>query len=176
MTIYIALLRGINVGGKNKLLMKDLMGLLENLGCQQVKTYIQSGNAVFQHSSEKPVELSQRISAAIKEGYGFEPSVLLLQKEELERAIAHNPFPEAVAEAKTLHLYFLSAPPPEPDLAGLEALKTSSENFVLKEGVFYLHAPDGIGRSRLAAKAEKLIGVAGTARNWRTVCKLVEMV
>jgi uncharacterized protein (DUF1697 family) len=175
MKTYIALFRGINVGGKNKLPMKDLVAALENLGCQEVATYIQSGNAVFRSEEQDASLLSERIRAAIRERHGFEPMVLVLESEELEKAVRSNPFPETESEPKTLHAYFLAAPPERPDLDGLEGIKGDRERFVLGEGVFYLHAPDGIGRSRLAAKAEKLLGVPATARNWRTVRKVMDM-
>jgi uncharacterized protein (DUF1697 family) len=175
MTTYVALFRGINVGGKNKLSMKDLVATLENVGCQDVATYIQSGNAVFQSGEQDPSLLSQKIGAAIKERHGFEPRVLLLESEEMERAIRSNPFPEAESEPKTLHLYFLAAAPENPDLDALQGIKGDRERFVLGEGVFYLHVPDGLGRSKLAANAERLLGVPVTARNWRTVRKVMEM-
>ena len=175
MTNYIALFRGINVGGNNLLLMKDLVAALENLGCQDVATYIQSGNAVFRSKETDTSLLSDRIKAAIGESHGFEPMVLLLGSEELERIIHSNPFPEAESEPRTLHLYFLAASPERPDLDALERIKGERERFVLVDGVFYLHAPDGIGRSKLAANAEKLLGVPATARNWRTVRKVLEM-
>ena len=89
--------------------------------------------------------------------------------------VRSNPFPEAESEPKTLHLYFLFSPPERPDLDALERIKGDRERFVLSEGVFYLHAPDGIGRSRLAANAEKLLGVPATARNWRTIRKVMDM-
>ena len=175
MKTYIALFRGINVGGTNVLPMKDLVALLENIGSQNVKTYIQSGNAVFQNKEENASLLSKEIRAAIKKGYGFEPQVLLLKPEELERAVASNPFSEAECEPKTLHIHFLASMPKNPDLGALESIKGDRERFALKDGVFYLHAPDGIGRSKLAANAEKLLGVAVTGRNWRTVCKVMAM-
>ena len=175
MTTYIALFRGINVGGKNRLPMKDLVAALEDLGCQDVVTYIRSGNAVFQNEEQDAALLSQTIEAAIKERHSFEPRVLLLASEEMERAMRSNPFPEAESEPKALHLYFLAAPPERPDLDTLEGIKGDRERFVLGDGVLYLHAPDGIGRSKLAANIEKLLGVPVTARNWRTVRKVMEM-
>lgn len=175
MKTYIALFRGINVGGKNILPMKALTALLENLGAQDVKTYIQSGNAVFQHQSESVSRLSRSISAAIKESHGFEPRVLLLDLVDMEQAMASNPFPQAESEPKTLHLYFLADAPQNPDLETLDSLKKDNERFKLIDRVFYLHAPDGIGRSKLAARAEKALGVAVTARNWRTVSKIMAM-
>lgn len=175
MTTYIALFRGINVGGRNRLPMKDLAATLEDLGCQDVATYIQSGNAVFRSREQDASLLSETIKAAIKERHSFEPQVLLLASEGMERAIRSNPFSEAESEPKTLHLYFLAAPPERPDLDALEGMKDDRERFVLGDGVFYLHAPDGLGRSKLAANVEKLLGVPATARNWRTVRKVMEM-
>jgi uncharacterized protein (DUF1697 family) len=175
MKTYIALFRGINVGGNNILPMKELAVVLENLGAANVKTYIQSGNAVFQHESENVSGLSSRISAAIKESHGFEPRVLLLDLVEMEKAIGSNPFPKGESEPKTLHLYFLASAPQNPDLKMLDSLKKADEQFKLIDNVFYLHAPDGIGRSKLAERAEKALGVAATARNWRTVSKIMAM-
>lgn len=172
MKTYVAFFRGINVGGKNILPMKDLVSLLEDIGKANVKTYIQSGNAVFRSEETDTSLLSATIQAAIGKCHGFEPQVLVLELEALERAIASNPFPEAESEPKTLHLLFLAEPPKNPDLDGLERVKRDLERFFLKESVFYLHAPDGIGRSRLAANAERLLGVPATGRNWRTVSKV----
>jgi len=101
--------------------------------------------------------------------------VLVLESEEFEKAVRSNPFPEAESEPKSLHAYFLATPPERPDLEALEGIKGDRERFVLGDRVFYLHAPDGIGRSRLAARAEKLLGVPATARNWRTVRKVKDM-
>ena len=173
MKTYVALFRGINVGGTNVLPMKDLASLLENIGSQNVKTYIQSGNAVFQSEEENASLLSNKIRAAIKKSHGFEPQLLLLTPKEIERAIESNPFPEAESEPKTLHAYFLASMPENPDLGALDNIKSDRERFALKDRVFYLHAPDGIGRSKLAANAEKLLGISMTARNWRTVCKVM---
>jgi uncharacterized protein (DUF1697 family) len=175
MRTYIALFRGINVGGKNLLPMSELKALLEKLDLQNVKTYIQSGNVVFRGQEEDAARLSGQISAAIKKSHGFEPETLLLRIEDMQKAIDSNPFPEAEAEPKSLHLNFLAAAPEQPDLQALESLKKENERFELKGTVFYLHAPDGIGRSKLAANAERLLGVPMTGRNWRTVSKIMDM-
>lgn len=175
MKTYITLLRGINVGGNNILPMKDLVALLEKVGAHRVKTYIQSGNAVFLHNTENASQLSSKISAAIKESHGFEPRVFLLDLVEMEQAMAANPFPEAESEPKALHLYFLAAAPQNPDLKMLESLRQDNEQFKLVDKLFYLYAPDGIGRSKLAARVEKALGVAVTARSWRTVCEIMVM-
>jgi uncharacterized protein (DUF1697 family) len=175
METIITLLRGINVGGNNRLPMRDLVEILEEMGLQNVQTYIQSGNVVFQTDHTNLPELAHEMSAAIEESHGFRPKLMLLRLPELETAVANNPFPEAQHDHKTLHFYFLESVPPVPDLSLLTTLKTEREQFELTDKVFYLHAPDGIGRSKLAAKVEKVMGVATTARNWRTVSKLLEM-
>jgi uncharacterized protein (DUF1697 family) len=99
----------------------------------------------------------------------------LLEKQEFERAIRTNPFPDAESDPKGLHFGFLDSVPSTPDLKKLEALKTKSERFALINKVFYLHAPDGVGRSKLAANSERLLGCSMTDRNWRTVGKLRDM-
>jgi uncharacterized protein (DUF1697 family) len=176
MTTYVLLLRGINVGGRRALPMKELTAILEDLGCRNVQTYIQSGNAVMQCAAKTSSQLAARLAAEVNKRRGFEPQILLLEQESLERAIVANPFPEATSDAKSLHLGFLSEVPRKPDLSKLAALKSKSERFELIDRVFYLHAPDGIGRSKLAASTERLLGVPMTDRNWQTVCKLYEMV
>jgi uncharacterized protein (DUF1697 family) len=171
MAQYVVLLRGINVGGRSSLPMKELTGLLEELGCENVRTYIQSGNVVLE-SSEKAPTLAGKIKAAVKALRGFEPEVLLLTAKELEKAIANNPFPQAEDDPKTVHFGFLASRPVRPDLEKLESLKKESEEFQLIGQVFYLYAPEGVGRSKLAAASEKALGVSMTDRNWNTVCKL----
>ncbi|WP_428607611.1 DUF1697 domain-containing protein [Sedimenticola sp.] len=174
MNTYILLLRGINVGGRNSLPMRELVDLLEALECRNVKTYIQSGNVVFQSGKGAP-SLAKQISADVKKRCGFEPHTLLLHFQEFEGAIAANPFREAESDPKDLHFGFLASVPPNPDLRKLDALKAKSERFQLIDKVFYLYAPDGVGRSKLAASSERLLGVTMTDRNWRTVCKIRDM-
>ena len=111
MNTYIALLRGINVGGNNKLPMRELVSLLEGLGLQNVKTYIQSGNIVFQSEQADPAQLSKAITGAIRQGHGFAPYALILDSQALQAAMAANPFPEGEAEPKSLHLFFMDASP-----------------------------------------------------------------
>jgi uncharacterized protein (DUF1697 family) len=175
MNTYIALLRGINVGGKNSLPMKDLVPIFESLGSSNVKTYIQSGNVVFQSGSTDIVSFSKKLGVEIRERHGFEPQILIIGLSEVEAAMMNNPFPEAESEPSSLHLGFLASEPKNPDLKKLESLKKDSEQFCLMGCIFYLHAPEGVGRSKLAASSEKLLGVPMTDRNWNTVCKLKEM-
>jgi uncharacterized protein (DUF1697 family) len=175
MTTWIALLRGINVGGNNILPMAELRSDLEALKLINVRTYIQSGNVVFDSPADSGEDLAARLGDQIEERHGFRPNIVLLRREELEAAVQANPYPEAAAEPKTLHFSFLAEPAAAPDLAALDALKSPTERYALTGQVFYLHAPDGIGRSRLAAKVERHLGVSATARNYRTVDRLLSM-
>jgi uncharacterized protein (DUF1697 family) len=172
MNTYIALFRGINVGGKNSLPMKELVALLEDIGSQKVRTYIQSGNAVFQSAEKSLPQLSTLIASEVAKRRGFEPCVLVLDLDALHRAMANNPFPETETDPAGLHLGFLASTPQNPDLIKLDSLRKESERFQLIDQVFYLHAPEGVGRSRLAAGVEKVLGVAMTDRNWRTMCNV----
>lgn len=174
MNTFIALLRGINVGGKTTLKMKDLVLLLEELGAASVRTYIQSGNVVLEYPGE-PGSLDQKITQAIQERFGFAPHVLLLTLAEFKAAMQNNPFPAAESNPKALHLGFLSHEPKDPRMDDLARLKSPSEAFVLKGKVFYLYAPEGVGRSKLATSSERLLGVPMTDRNWNTVCKIYEL-
>ena len=170
MQTWIALLRGINVGGNHIVSMKELAGHLEADGFREVRTYIQSGNVVLQ-SPERP---DDRISDLIGRWYGFWPAVLALSAEELRQAEAGNPFKTDLG--KTVHFFFCDREPAQVDHALLEALKAPNEGYRLSGTVFYLYAPDGIGRSRLADKiGQALPGVTITARNLNTVKKLLEM-
>lgn len=155
--------------------MKELVAALEGMGARKVRTYIQSGNAIFQSAEGNSARLSRKLAAEIMKRRGFEPHVLILSLEALEKAIAENPFPDAVGDPGSLHLGFLISTPENPDVEKLSSLKKESERFHLTDGVFYLHAPDGLGRSKLAASTEKLLGAPMTNRNWRTVCKVMEM-
>lgn len=175
MSTFILLFRSINVGGKNILPMKELTTILERLGCKNIRTYIQSGNVVLENGNKNTVQLSKIISSEINKHRGFKPAIQILTLKELEKVIENNPFPEALSDPKTLHIGFLDSAPKNPDLQKLESLKTATENFQLTEKAFYLHAPEGIGRSKLAANSERLLGVSMTDRNWRTVCKILEM-
>jgi len=175
MTIWVALLRGVNVGGKSVLPMNDLARDLEDIGCRSVKTYIQSGNAVFSMANVKPSELAGRIGKAILDRHGFQPKVQLLRARELAEAVAANPFPDAISSPTSLHLSFLARSPVASKLRSLASLKAGTESYSVVGKVFYLHAPDGIGRSKLAAGVEKVLKVDATSRNWRTVSKLLTM-
>jgi uncharacterized protein (DUF1697 family) len=176
MKTWIGLFRGINVGGNNILPMAELRSDLESLNLNNVRTYIQSGNVVFDSTAKTSKSLTEKIARRIEERHGFRPHLLILTREELISAIESNPFPKAVSDPKTLHFSFLAEPTSNPDIEALDSAKTPTESFKLVDRVFYLHAPDGIGRSKLAAKTEKCLGVVMTSRNYRTVDKLLSMV
>jgi len=175
MKTWIALLRGINVGGKNKLPMKDLVATMSALGLTEIETYIQSGNVVFRGPDKKTQVLAGEIGAAILGKFGFEPQVMVIGAGELVAAARANPFPEAATEAegKTLHLFFLAKAPAAIAHERIEAVRRQSERWQQIGAVFYLHAPEGFGDSRLAAQIERILGVPATARNWRTVGALL---
>lgn len=174
MRTCVLLLRGIGLG-RNRLPMKDLVALLEELGLEDVRTYIHTGNAVFRAKRAPTAALAETITKRINEQFDFAPHAFILTRDELAAAIAANPFPDAEPEPKSLHLTFLTASPKTPDLDGLRQLARENERFALKGDVFYLHAPDGIGRSKLAERTEKLLGVPGTARNWRSATAILEL-
>lgn len=170
METCIALLRGINVGGANKLPMKDLREFLSQSGAQNPQTVIQSGNCVFQIEKGEMEGFPGKLADAIGTRFGFRPHVMLITLEHLQQTLANSLFePE---EPKHLHVWFAEAEPASPDLDLLEKLRSPTEQFQLIGACFYLHAPDGTGRSKLAEKVEKALGVAATARNLNTLNKL----
>lgn len=175
MSNWIALFRGINVGGNNILPMATLKSDLESLKLRNVRTYIQSGNVVFDSTARSATSLSRKIADRIEDQHGFRPEVLILKLQDLQNAVEANPFPSAISDPRTLHFLFLTEPATHPDTDALDGLKSPTESYKITDHVFYLHAPDGIGRSKLAGKVEKHLGVAGTGRNYRTVVKLIAL-
>ena len=149
--------------------MKDLTALMEDLGYENVRTYIQSGNVVFSNACRP----DDRIQQAIKEKHGITSQVQIINLNELQSAAENNPFRQI--DSKHCHFYFCKTAPESADTAKLEQLKSVSEKFGLTGKVFYLYAPDGIGRSRLAAGVETCLGVSATARNLNTVNRLLEL-
>jgi uncharacterized protein (DUF1697 family) len=113
--------------------------------------------------------------AIVTDKFGFTPKILVLNKEDFLAAIEQNPFPKAINEPKSLHLNFMTQIPVNPDYEKMELLRKNNEQFKIIDKVLYFHAPDGIGRSKLAANMEKLLDVSFTGRNWRTVTKIAEM-
>lgn len=168
MNTYIILLRGVNVGGKNLLPMKELKKALSENGIENVNTYIQSGN-ILVSSPDNP---ESKIGSLIESNFGFEPELLSLSNAEFDLAVSNNPFKEF--EGKFVHFYFCKEPP-ELNLTKTQSLSSATEKYKLVNSVFYLHAPDGIGRSKLVSNIEACLGVSATGRNLNTVNKLKEM-
>lgn len=168
MKTYIMLFRGINVGGRNILPMKELISLLDKNGYKNVKTYIQSGNVALQ-STKKP---GTDISNAIESKFGFKPEVIVLEKSEYETVIRNNPFQSN--ENKSVHLYF-AGKKLKPDLDRLDNLSSNTERYEIRGRVLYLLAPEGIGRSKLVSNIDACLGVSVTGRNLKTITKLKEL-
>lgn len=164
---YVLLLRGINVGGKNRLPMQSLREILFTLGYTQISTYIQSGNAVLVSDQLLTADDEAVLRDQIFKAHGFTPQVLFLSANVFEDALRCCPFD--LRAGKAVHLYFLSTTPISPNLELLTELKQESEDFALIDRCFFLFAPEGIGRSRLAAQVEKALEVQATARNANTL-------
>jgi uncharacterized protein (DUF1697 family) len=172
MAMFVAFLRGINVGGHRKVPMADLRRLLIDITADpNVQTYIASGNAVFKAEGQADA-LASEIAAGIKTKFGFDVPMLVLDEGAMRTVLAECPCPD---EKGNLAHAYLCYDNPKIDHASVEALRVASENVTVVGRTVWLHAPDGVGRSKLAAKMEKLIGVEATARNLNTVKKMVEM-
>jgi len=172
---WLALLRGINVVGKNKVPMKALASALEAAGLSGVRTYLQSGNVVFRSASADARALERQIAALIARDFGCAPLVLVLDRARLAAAIRANPFPQAQQNHKSLHLYFLAARAQSPDFGSLARLDAGREAFRLEGGVCYLWTPDGFADSVLRSRLERCLGVPATARNWRTANEVLKL-
>ncbi|WP_370979540.1 DUF1697 domain-containing protein [Agaribacterium sp. ZY112] len=166
MNKYVLLFRAINVGGKNLMPMKELKDLLESMDYQSVASYIQSGNVVFQ--AQKKPKLDE-LKLKLEQHFGFSPQLILLSEAEFNAVAEANPYQQC--EPKTAHIYFCKDRP-KLDEENLESVKKESEAYTVGEKAFYLHAPEGIGRSKLVANIDKLLAVAATGRNLNTVLKL----
>lgn len=177
MKTWIVLLRGINVGGNRIIRMVELRRLLENLGFQTVRTYIQSGNCVLNAvPSMDAATVGATITTAIKAKFGHDVPAIALPRSALADAIESTPYAVDPDDIKSVYLFFLSEPVLMPDLAPLEAIKHETERFHLTQRAFYLHAPKGIWKSKLAAKVETYFGVSMTARNLRSAHKILALV
>ena len=174
---YVALLRGINVGGRRKLLMRDLAETFVRAGCTSVRTYIQSGNVVFAAAPELADELAGRVAGVIVESHGFEVPVVIRTAEDLDRVVRDNPFLAAGADPAKLHVGFLAAAPEPARIERLDPDRSPPDAFAVRGREVYLHFPAGVARSKLDnAYFDRTLNTVCTIRNWRTVGKLHEMV
>ena len=176
MTTYVALLRGVNVGGRARIEMAALRKLVADLGHSNVKTYVQSGNVIFRSSDEQPAQVAREIEGRIARDLGVGTTVLLRSADELAHVVANNPFLAREDDLAKFHVTFL-ADAPDPDRAArLAPPPGQPEELALVGREVYLRYPNGYGRSKLNhAYIERHLGVAATNRNWNTVTRLCEL-
>ena len=170
MTRCAVLLRGVNVGRANRIAMADFRSVLEELGCRDVVTYLQSGNAVVE---APPDGLAQRVERALRERLGLDVRVLVRTGNELAAVVAANPFPELVPEPKRLHVAFLEGQPDEAVVRGI-GLRHGDDEFRVGDRVLYLAYAGGTQNSALEKPLRRLAGVS-TDRNWTTVTRLASL-
>ncbi|MFO0760003.1 MAG: DUF1697 domain-containing protein [Byssovorax sp.] len=176
MSTQIALLRGVNVGGKNPVPMKELAALFAKLGCASVRTYIQSGNVVFQVPEDLLDDLAKRLAAGIAQRFGVTSPVVLRSAEAFAQAAARNPFLAEGADPDKLHLMFLAAAADKERVARLDPGRSPPDRFIVTGAEVYLHCPNGLARSKLTNDYfDRTLGTTSTVRNLRTVGALIEM-
>ena len=171
--VYVALLRGINVGGKTKIAMAALRDTCAAVGCEDVVTYIQSGNVVLK-SKLTADKLRAALEAAIAEEFGFNPAVMIRTAKEISAVVDRNPY--AGTDDKTLHVGFLHAAPNATTKKCLSAIDCTPEELTVVGRDIYLHLPNGMGRAAMPVQMERCLRPTTiTVRNWRTVTKLAEL-
>lgn len=172
---YVALLRGVNLGSRNKVSMAALREILGRLGYDDVQTYLQSGNAVFR-SGVRAAEIRKRVERALADDLGVDAAVVLRTAAELGRIVAANPFAEREEDPKKLLVTFLTATPKAAAVRALDPNAFAPDEFHVTRREVYLHCPNGYGRTKIGnAFFERELGVVGTNRNWRTVTALEEL-
>lgn len=177
MPVYISMLRGVNVGGHNKIKMEELRALCASLGLSGAQTHIQSGNVVFKAKGTDSVQLAKRIGDAIERKFGFRSPVLLRTTSELRQAVTRNPFADRKGiDPSKLLVTFLSTEPQALARERLLNLKIEPEELHLIGRELYVYFPNGIARPKFSwSSVERILQVSGTGRNWNTVNKLLEM-
>jgi uncharacterized protein (DUF1697 family) len=174
MTTRVALLRGINVGRNKRIAMADLRALLESLGYDEVRTHLQSGNAIFVAGAAKDATLEQQISAGIKATFGMEVAVMVRTAAEIASVVDSNPFVARGINASELHATFLAAAPPAATIAGVDRDACAPDEFAIGDRVIYLRLQNGVMGSRLP-DWDRVLGIRTTTRNWNTTTRLREM-
>jgi uncharacterized protein (DUF1697 family) len=177
MPVYVALLRGINLGGHKKIKMDELRASLAALGFAEVKTYIQSGNVVFKAAKISDKALSKKIEATILSQFGHSVSVMIRTAEELEQVIANNPFlKQPDIDQTKLHVMFLREPPAPSALQQLETLVLKPDQFRSLGKELYFYLPNGVAESAVMKKPlDRVLAIPTTMRNWRTVNTVQQM-
>lgn len=173
---FVALLRGINVGGKSLISMAELRALFSSLGFEDVATYIQSGNVVFRSPSAGESAVVAKLEREIAGAFAVSPSVLLRTPAQLEAIAASNPYLSRKADLSKLHVVFLDRAPAARTAAKLDPERSPPDEFTLEGREIFLHLPHGAGRSKLNLDYfERVLGVRATQRNWNTLLKLIEL-
>lgn len=177
MITYIALLRGINVSGKNSIKMEQLKQLFIDKGFEEVVTYIQSGNVVFQSKKQTAEKLKAVIKKSILEMFGFDVPVLVLELHEFKKTVNDNPFiKQKNKDALFMHLTILSQVPLPADYLKLETVQRDADEYTLIDRTLYLYCPNGYGKTKLHnACIENKLNVTATTRNWKTVNELIKL-
>lgn len=177
MQTYIVILRGINVSGTKKIKMEDLRARLSAFGFENVKTYIQSGNVVFDYKKTEPLTLAKQLEQKIKDDYGYEVPVIVTTSAALKQVIDSNPFLNGRNEdPEKLHVTFLAEHPADENMDKIDADSFLPDEFQIKEKAIYLFCPNGYGRVKLTNNFfESKLKVTATTRNWKTVNKLLNM-
>jgi uncharacterized protein (DUF1697 family) len=173
---YVALLRGINVGGKNMLPMKELAAMFVSAGCGDVATYIQSGNVVFNAVDKVVAGLGGRIAKQVEERFGMRVPVVLRSAAQIDAVIRGNPFLKVGVADETLHVCFLADQPGKDLVAGLDAGRSAPDIFAVVGREIYMQLVNGVSGTKLTnAYFDSKLKTVSTMRNWRTVLKLNEM-
>lgn len=176
MTKYIALLRGINVGGHKKILMAELKLLFKNYGFNNITTYIQSGNILFETNKTDKKEIVSIIENAIKQKYGFEVPVILKTITAFTQAIENNPFYKNNEDINTLHITFLSATPSNEDIEIVKNFSFEPDKFTIINDCIYLYIGGKYHETKLSnVFFENKLKLKTTTRNWKTALKLLEI-
>jgi uncharacterized protein (DUF1697 family) len=176
MVKFIALLRGINVGGRRQVPMERLRALHDRLGHTNVVTYIQSGNVVFDAGADDQVELAESIEAAIVTEFGFEVPVMIRSAADLKAITAASPYTSADFDLARVAVAFLDRTPSREEQGRIDIETVRPEEFTIIGREVHLHCPDGFGRAKLTNSfLESRLGVVATTRNWKTVGKLREL-
>jgi uncharacterized protein (DUF1697 family) len=176
MPVLISMLRGVNVGGHNKIKMDALRALYESLKFEDPRTYVQSGNVIFRTKEKNSAALAKKIQSAIEGKFGFRPEVILRTTDEMRSAIATSPFAGRNLEPGKTLVTFLARDPGTGASETLRSLKDFPEELHLLGRELYIYFPNGAGKTKLPwSKVEKLFNTTGTARNWNSVTKMLAM-
>jgi uncharacterized protein (DUF1697 family) len=174
--VYVALLRGINVGAHRQIAMRDLADVCDGLGYAEVNTYLRSGNVVFRASGGSASRIADVLEAGIAERFGFDVTTLIRTPRELESVVAGNPYLGRGASVDRLHVTFLHDKPAKSAVDAIDPEEGRGDAFEVVGREVYLHCPNGYGRSRLTNPFwERRLATAATTRNWKTVNALVDL-